>query len=93
MTTLRTVTCAECPRMIVRADGETGYPLCAACLSRPGWIKDPLMRWLFAPRSDDPPEPPPQPVAPRRRFGIVALLAVLIWTGVIGATLRQIFGG
>lgn len=83
--TLRTITCAECPRMIVRAEGEQTYPLCATCLSRPGWIKDPLMRWLFG---SAPQEAPPKP---KRRAGAIAILAALMWSGVIGATLAQFF--
>lgn len=86
MTALHTVCCAECPRMIVRAVGETGYPLCQTCVTSPGWVKDPLMRWLFAPRAEREPQ-----ARERRRFGIVAVLALLMWSGVIGWTLKAIF--
>lgn len=93
MTALRTITCAECPRMIVRAEGETSYPLCATCLSRPGWVRDPLMRWLFQPRADDAPERPPPPRRAKPRAGAVAILAALMWSGVIGVTIAAIFSG
>lgn len=94
MTGLQTISCAECARMIVRAEGEKAYPLCAACLSRPGWATDPLMRWLFAPRAEDKPEPEaPPPREPKPRAGAVAILAAIIWTGVIGATVAAIFSG
>jgi hypothetical protein len=92
--TLHTVNCAECPRMIVRAEGEQRYPLCAACLSRPGWVRDPLMRWLFEPSGEPEAIITPEPAPPRQRrprFGIVAALAALIWSGVIGATVAQFF--
>ena len=89
--TLRTITCAECPRMIVRAEGERSYPLCATCLSRPGWARDPIMRWVFAPRVDDAPERSPLPRRAKPRFGAITILAALMWSGVIGATLAQLF--
>lgn len=93
MSALQTISCAECARMIVRAVGENRYPLCAACLSRPGWTNDPLMRWLFAPRAEDEPEPEAPPRQPKPRAGTVAILAAIIWTGVIGATVAAIFSG
>ncbi len=92
MTELVTLACAECGRMMVRDTAVKSYPLCAACVTAPGWFKDPALALWLAPHA---PEQPRHSTAPatRAKFGLTAGLAAVLWVGVLAWTMLQIFGG
>lgn len=89
MTALHTIACAECRRMMVRAEGEHSYPLCAVCLTSPGWFNDPTIAWVFACQADAPKRKRLR--SERKPLNPIAIVAALIWIGVIGFTIAQIF--
>lgn len=45
--------CCECGRHIILVSGELREPpLCAACISLPGWFRDPKIRDIIDPEHD-----------------------------------------
>lgn len=93
MSEVREFTCAEpeCGRRMWRLAGEQTYGLCAACLTMPGWHRDPELVKLLAPGKPFDSQPPTRPQRPRRRFGLVASIAASLWLGVIAFVIVQFF--